>query len=439
MRRYSIALAALIGTGLGIAQQADAQNLVVSNARIIVGNGEVIDNGSIVVRDGRIASVAAGPAPRNTPAGATRIDGSGFTVIAGYIDDHRHLIQGQPEQFFKTQAADRMRELLEAGFTTIQSGGDNDAGIIQLKKMTQSGEIKGPRILASGRVPVSQIKTEEETRAAVRRVIQAGADTIAEVHYPVTEFPNPPALQETRNLTAAIDEALKFNVEFQVHAVSPDAVRAAIYAGARRLIHTPHNGWLIDADAKLVVQSGAKVSSCTGFGAPVFDVFNHDNVPTFRDGGAWPDSIIGNEGRGREAGYKPVNGRTLFDNGVVYGFCTDTTYYAPAALMQELRVLSLMFSPKDLVKIMGQNSAEVINMEKEIGTLEVGKRGDLLVLTGNPLEGVWNFSTPVVVAKDGVVLVDKRSQLKTIRVLPYERTPLRPRAAGPGQAGPPSQ
>jgi len=440
MKGHSIALAAVMAAGLAAAQPAGAQNLVVSGARVIVGDGQVIENGSVVVSGGKIASVAAG-APRDVPSGATRIDGTGFTVIAGYIDDHRHLIQGRsPEQvdaFLKGPAADRMRELLEAGFTTIQSGGDNDAGIVQLKKMVESGQIKGPRVITSGRVPVGQLKSEEETRAMVRKVIAAGADSIAEVHFPLAEPPNPPTLQETRNLTAAIDEALKSNVEFQVHAVSPEALRAAIYAGARRLIHTPHYGWLSDADAKLVASAGAKVSSCTGFGAPVFDVFNHDNKPTFRDGKPWPEGIIDGQGRGREAGYKPVNGRTLFDNGVVYGFCTDTTYYGPAAFMHELRVLSLVFSPVDLVTILGKNSADVINMSKEIGTLEVGKRGDLLVLTGNPLEGAWNFGTPVVVAKDGVVLVDKRSQLKTVRVLPAQRPPLPPTPAGPPRGAAP--
>ena len=401
-----------------VAGGALAQDVVVSNARIVVGDGQVIEKGTVVVRDGRIASVTAGPAPAG--AQGTKIDASGMTVMAGFIDDHRHLIRGRSDAdakaFLDGPAADQMRELLEAGFTTVQSGGDNDAAILELKRRIDSGQMKGPRIITSGRVPVSQFKTEEETRAAVRKVIAAGADSIAEVHFPAAEPPNPPGLQETRNLTAAIDEALKAKVEFQVHAVSPEALRAAVFAGARRLVHTPHYGWLSDADGKLVAESGAKVSSCAGFGAPVFDVFNHDNKPTFRDGKPWPQSVLGGEGRGREAGYKPVNGRTLFDNGVDYGFCTDTTYQATAALAQELRVLSLTFSPIDLVKVMGPNSADFIDKDDR-GTVQPGKLGDLVVLTGNPLEGYWNFLTAVVVIKGGEVVVDKRSQLRTYRAV----------------------
>jgi imidazolonepropionase-like amidohydrolase len=406
---------------------AFAQNLVVSNARIIVGTGQVIENGSIVVSGGKIASVAAG-APRGVPAGATRIDGTGFTVIAGYIDDHRHLIQGPPDQFFANRAADAMRELLEAGVTTVQSGGDNDAAILELKRRVESGQIKGPRIITSARVPTANMKDEAEVRAAIRKAVATGADSIAEVHYPIKEPPhlNKPTEQESRNLAAGIDEARKLGVEFQVHASAPERMVEAVKLGARKLVHTPHYAWVTDEQAKVVKDAGAWVSSCTGFGAPVFDVFNHDNKPTFRDGKPWPQGIISSEGRGQEAGEKPINGRTLFDNGVDYGFCTDTTYYAPAAVAHEIRVLSLVFSPVDLVKVMGQNSADFLNKGKELGTLEVGKRGDLLVLTGNPLEGALNFTTAVVVAKDGVIQVDKRAKLKTVRVLPYERPPLRP-------------
>lgn len=429
--KRALASAAVTAIGvLAVVPMANAQNLLVSNARIIVGTGEVIENGSVVVRDGKIASVTPGVS-RDIPGEVTRIDGTGFTVIAGYIDGHRHLIQGPPERFLQEQAADRMRELLEAGVTTVQSGGDNDAGIIALKRMIEGGTIRGPRIITSGRVATAGMKDEAEVREAIRRAVAAGAESIAEVHYPSAGFPlkNEPTEQESKNFAAGIDEARRLGVSFQVHAVAPKAMLRAVQLGARKLVHTPHFGWLTDEDATEVARAGAFVSSCTGFGAPVFDVFNRENRPTFRDGKPWPDGIIEGEGRGREAGYKPVNGRTLFDNRVSFGFCTDTTYYAPAALMQEIRVLSLVFSPDDLVTVLGRNSAAFLDKDAELGTLEVGKRGDLLVLTSNPLEHPANFGTAVVVVKGGVIQVDKRAQLETVRRLPYQRPPAPGRAA----------
>jgi len=415
MMRFNAQFAALLLSGLALAGTASAQNLIVTNARIIVGNGQVIEKGSIEVRAGKIVSVAAGAAP--AAAGAKVIDATGMTVMPGFIDDHRHLVYGPPEKYFAEQAADRMRELLEAGYTTVQSGGDNPDGILELKRKVESGAIKGPRILASAPVPLATLKTDAEVRAAVVKAKASGADSIAEVIYPLKSQPFAPSDLERNNLRVAIDEANKQGIPLQVHAVSPQAMADAASLGARKLVHTPHFGWVTVAQAQVLKTAGAQVASCSGFGAPVFNVFNKDNKPTFRDGRPWPEGILDGEGRGQEAGYKPVNGRTLFDTGVTYGYCTDTTYNAPMALAHELKVLNLMFSPTDLIKIMGPNSAAFIDRGADLGTLEPGKLGDLVVLTGNPFDGYWNLLTTVVVAKAGEVMVDKRAQLKTVKAL----------------------
>ncbi len=84
--RPIIIFAALFAAGF-ISTTASAQNLIISNARIIVGDGQVIEKGSVVVKDGRIASVAAG-APTAAPGGSVKINGTGTTVMAGFIDVH---------------------------------------------------------------------------------------------------------------------------------------------------------------------------------------------------------------------------------------------------------------------------------------------------------------------------------------------------------------
>jgi len=379
---------------------AAAQNLVISNARIIVGNGSVIESGAVVVRDGRIVSVGT---PTPAPAGARQIDARGMTLMPGFIDGHRHIISGNAEQWFNT-APQRMQEFLEAGYTTLLAGGGPAEGNLELKRRIDSGQLKGPRVIPAAQINLNNT-TPDQARAELRRLAALGIKFIGEE----TINPKPPTPTQLENLRAVVDESKKAGALVMVHAVSPEAMTAAVDAGVPLLVHTPHFGWLTDQDAKKVAAAGVLTLSCTGFGVPLFDVFNHDNVPTFRDGKRWPDDIIDGEGRGREAGYKAVNARTLWDNGVVYGFGTDTGYLPVQGLAQELKTLSLMLSTRDLVKLMGPNSAAFVQMSKDIGTLEPGKLADIVVFPANPLDGYWNMLNAAIVVKGGEVVVDKRA------------------------------
>ena len=249
--------------------------------------------------------------------------------------------------------------------------------------------------------------TADDARQSIRQMAAMGIRFTGEVNANLLKA-DPPDAHWQEVVAAATDEGKKAGVMVTVHATSVPAIMASVKAGVPRLVHTPHFSWMTDADATVVKDAGVKVLSCVGFGAPVFGVFNQNNVPTFRDGGKWPDALIGGEGRAREAGYKPVNGRTLFDNGVVYGFGTDTNYLPVAGLSQELRVLNLMFSPVDMIKVLGPNSASWIGMSGDLGTIESGKLADIVLLAGNPLDGYWNLLNAKVVIKGGVVVVDNR-------------------------------
>jgi imidazolonepropionase-like amidohydrolase len=376
------------------AATAAAQNLVITNARIIVGDGRVVERGTIVVTDGKIAAVGA---DARAAGGGMTIDARGMTVMPGFIDGHRHVNTGPNEK-------EQMQRLLEAGYTTILSGGGPADGNLTLRDHIEQGVINGPRIIPSGSIRLAN-NTPEQARAQVRQIAQMGIKFTGEIS--VTPRPGPTA-QELETLRAIVDEGKKANVWVQVHAVSPQAMVAVVDAGVRKLVHTPHFGWLDFADAQRIAAAGVKQLSTIGFGAPVFGVFANDNLPRFRDGKPWPQSIIDGEGRGQEAGYKPVNARTSWDAGIVYGYGTDTNYEPRAALQHELKALNLMFSMQDIIKLMGPNSASYVEMSDSLGTIEAGKIADLVVLDGNPLDGFWNMLNAKVVVKGGKVVVDKR-------------------------------
>ena len=396
-----LALISVMLASLALPSRAGAQDLVISNARIIVGNGSVIESGAVVVRGGRIASVGAGVA---TPAGVRQIEARGMTVMPGFIDGHRHIISGNADQWLKDQAAQRMQEFLDAGYTTLLAGGGPAEANIELKRRIDSGQLKGPRVIPAAQVNLNT-GTPEQARAELRRLVALGIRFIGEE----TINPKPPTPTQLENLRAIVDESKKAGALVMVHAVSPQAMVAAVDAGVPLLVHTPHYGWLTNEDARKVAAAGVLNLSTTAFGVPLFDAFRQDNVPTFRDGKRWPDDIIDGDGRGQEAGYKTVNARTLWDNGVVYGFGTDTGYLPVKGLAQELKALNLMFSMKDIVKLMGPNSAAFVQMTKDVGTLEPGKFADIVVLPANPLDGYWNLLNAAMVIKGGEIVVDKRA------------------------------
>ena len=388
-------LAGLVTLGIALAGAwpLAAQDVAITNARIVVGNGTVINSGTVIVRAGKIVSVSAGAAAQ----GLKTLDAKGMTAMPGFIDAHRHINTGPNEKA-------QMQALLEAGYTTILSGGGPADGNITLRDHIEKGVINGPRVIPSGRIALRG-NTPEMARADIRKLAEMGVKFTGEIA--LTPVPGP-SDQELEVLRAVVDEGKKAGVFVQVHSVSSSALVAGIDAGVKLFVHLPNKNFVSREEAKKLADAGAKILTTTGFGPPVFGVFADDNKPRFRDGKPWPESIVDGVRLGEEAGYAMVNARTVWDQAGVVGYCTDTTYDPLAGLNQELKVLNVMFSMQDIIRLMGPNTASYIQMGDQLGTLEAGKIADITIVDGNPIDGYWNMLRTKVVLKGGVVVVDKR-------------------------------
>src|SRR5678815_1789746 len=246
--------ACLVGALLIAPGVSEAQDVAITNARIIVGSGQVINSGTIIVKGGKIVSVAAGAAPAQ---GLRVIDAKGMSAMPGFIDGHKHVNNYNAEQ---------MKSLIEAGYTTVLAGGGPAEQNLALRDRIEKGEI-GPRVIPSGQINLRQ--TPAEARAAVQALAAKGVKHTGEIG--LTPEPAPPQ-SEIEVLKAIVDEAKKVGVQVNVHAVSSPAMVAAVDAGVRRLVHLPNKDFTSHEAAARLASTGTIALGTVGFGAPIFGV-----------------------------------------------------------------------------------------------------------------------------------------------------------------------
>ncbi|HTH38142.1 MAG TPA: amidohydrolase family protein [Pyrinomonadaceae bacterium] len=204
----------IVGAIILTAATAFAQTTAFVGVNVIPMDRErVLANQTVIVRSGVIAEIGdAGKV--KVPKDAIRVDGSGKYLIPGLVDMHTHLLSDSDE-FPDSIAPDELRVMVANGVTTIRFM-IGTPELLVLRERSTKGEIAAPTIYVAsphltGREQGNNfvVKTPEEAREAVRKSKQAGYDFIK-----ITTFVEAPVYE------AAVDEAAKQNIRVVGHADS---------------------------------------------------------------------------------------------------------------------------------------------------------------------------------------------------------------------------
>lgn len=395
--------------------EARAQDLTITNARIVDGTGRVIERGSIVITAGRITSVTANAAAPGTSA----IDAQGMTVMPGLIDTHRHDLLGDlgampsfRDDIDVAAAIDsitpgRLRSLLAQGFTTVMMPGTYLSPSQRVRRLLEDGTFEGPRLLfsgpgftAPGDFPATgmvcqgneycteqvafQVTDAARARSHVRSLTEAGVDAIKVLVDDVG------ADLSDEVFAAVVREAESLGLPTMLHAHRVEDMLDGVRLGVDRLVHTPGDAPIAAGDgARILRERGVAIATTVSLSAPQFA-----QAAGFEYSGA--------------ARHRQVleNIRHLVDEGVVVAFGTDSPDFITAQV--EIQQLSTVLTPTEIIAAMTRDAAIFMNLEDEIGTLETGKCADIVIVDGDPLTDIMDLAQIAVVIRDGKVAVDKR-------------------------------
>ena len=374
--------------------------LAFRHARVIDGLGRARERATLLVQDDRIVGIGD-DREVTVPRGVREIDARGMTVLPGLIDCHVHLCLGGDADVLRAireedpaltllKAARAARTTLESGFTTVRDLGFRDHSIFSLRQAIQDGLLPGPRILAAGLVVCMtggharfigrEADGPVEVVAAVREQLARGAEVIKFIASGgvLTPGTSPESAQMTpEELGAGMAEARRAGRRVAAHAHGAEGMKNAIRAGAHSIEHAT----LMDDEAAALMREQG-----------VFMVPTLSAIARTADCGlncGIPETTVHKARTMRarhEASFKEAH-----RSGIPIALGTDagTPFNHHGENAQELdRMVALGMSPMEAIVAATASAARLLGIEHLVGTIEVGKQADLLIVDGNPLKKI---------------------------------------------------
>ena len=415
----------MIAAAMTVAGTAQAQTVVTADRYLDVATGRYVEHPAIFVDPaGRITSIADARTVR-WGSEVKHVDLSGRTLVPGLIDMHVHLA-GTPyirgyrsfeftDSFAATLGPANAAAMLRAGFTTVRNLGSADYVDVALKQGSEGGFYPGPRIVPAtwsfgatgghcggGNLlpPRYKAQTErgvngaEAVRFQVRENRRFGAEVIkvCATGGVFSKNTEPGQQQMTfEELKAAADEAHMLGLKVAAHAHGADGIKAAIRAG----IDTIEHASLIDDEGIALAKArGAYLS---------MDIFNTEFT---QSSGKATGALEENLRKDREvAQVQRDNFRKAHRAGVKMVFGTDAGVMPHATAAGQFRyMVQYGMTPLEAVRAATLTAAEALGRSKDVGAIAVGRFGDLVAVTGDPLADVTLLEKPAAVVKGGVLV-----------------------------------
>ena len=361
--------------------------MVFEGARVLVGDGGVIENATFIVDDDRLVAVGPGNAVE-VPAGAERVDLTGRTVMPAIIDTHVHLRETRDELVEDLQR----KAYYGVGVVLSLGRGSSDMAFqVRDEVLPNAARYRtvGRGITAPepGRTEIPfWISTEEEARTAVQELAPRNVDMVKIW----VDDRNGQFEKLTPELYGSvIDEAHQQGLRVTAHVYTLEDAKGLLRAGLDAFAHGIRD---MDVDDEVVELFAERPN--------VVLVPNLPNPGVATDlswlsGTIPPDQLEQMQERSvdrpaaQEAfGIQARNLARLSAEGVTIGFGTDGgAGWSPHAEMEDM--VRAGMTPADVIVAATRNSADLLALD-DLGTLEAGKSADFIVLEANPLDDITN-------------------------------------------------
>lgn len=399
---------------------ATARTVVVTADKLVdVASGKQLDKPVVIIIDGRISHV--GKQGDAIPAGATRVDLPGVTLLPGLIDMHTHLTSSPlfagynsllfTDSFWPVLSTRHAKLTLEAGFTTVRNVGSRGYDDVGLRQAIEKGFVEGPRIVTatyaigstgghcdSTFFPPSMaqkspavIDTPEAGRQMVRQLHKYGAQVIKICATGgVFSHGDTPGAQQLRleEIKAIVDEAHTTGMKVAAHAHGASGIKAAILGGVDTIEHAS----LVDDEGiKLAVQKGVY------FG---MDIYNTDYTQAEgKKNGVLEENLQKDRDIAliqRQNYQKALKARVKMiysSDGGVYPHGTNARQFAV--------MVKWGATPLQAIQSATITAARALGQPADVGEVKAGAYGDLVGVKGDPLKDITLLERPVFVMKGG--------------------------------------